>query len=391
MAILPVNNSTMAFLFMRAQGVTDRQNVIMVKFVIRGYCSEEEFSRRVERLFEKHPALRSSFTRESNGRYWQIFYKKKEPSVYYRDLRAFSEAASDRLLGGFWQVMAESGNAFETACFPLPDGNTAVLVQVEHTISDGLSLQIIQNELASPETGDAHEDILLTYRRRQILAEKKIPLDVLNYFTPEYPMVKSNEPVYFAGKRTKEVLRLTEKETDRLNKRCSLLGVTMFYFVLLSYGKALLSLLRRDEIWILHTDSGRLPTDQRSFGIVGNLSNGIPVRITSDMTPAQLQDDIFYLARIQGLSDLDLHFTRDWFGIYEGIISKDFGTAVAQILESKILGEDNLRGNHMSVVDGCLDIIFYHADTVEQNAFYRYVKDLMLSDLMDENWEGEML
>ena len=111
------------------------------------------------------------------------------------------------------------------------------------------------------------------------------------------------------------------------------------------------------------------------------MMTGIPVRITSDMTLAQLQADILYLAGIQGLSDSDLFYRQDFFGIYEGIVSKDFGTAAPQILESEILGGDNLRGNHMSVKDGCLNIVFYHEDTSEQNAFYRNVKDLMLPDL----------
>lgn len=380
LAILPVMNSTMAFLFMKRQGVTDRQNTIRVRFVIKGFCPEEEFNRRIRNLFCNHPALRSSFARAGNGRYWQIFYKRKTPTVYYRDLRGLSDAASGRILSGFWQVMAESGNTFEAGCFPLPNGNTTLLIQAEHTIIDGLSLQIIQNELLSSGTGDIHEDALLRYRQRQILAAKSIPEDVIAYFKPEYPMAKSKESLYYTGKSTKEVIRLSEKETDSLIKRCSLLGVTMFCYVLHSYGKVLLSLLRRNEVWLLHTDSGRSPSDKSSFSIVSNMMTGIPVRITSDMTSAQLQADILYLAGIQGLSDSDLFYRQDFFGIYEGIVSEDFGTADPQILESEILGGDNLRGNRMSVKDGCLNIAFYHEDNSEQNAFYRNVKALMLQD-----------
>ena len=381
LAILPVMNSTMAFLFMKQQGVTDRQNTIRVRFVIKGFCPKEEFNRRVQKLFCSHPALRSSFVRAGNGSYWQIFYKRKAPTVYYRDLRALSDAASGRVLSGFWQVMAESGDIFEVGCFPLSNGNTTLLIQAEHTIIDGLSLQIIQNELSSAGTGDIQEDMLLTYRQRQILAAKSIPEDVVAYFTPEYPMAKSKESLYYTGKNTKEVIRLSEKETASLITRCSLLGVTMFCYVLHSYGKALLSLLRRKEVWLLHTDSGRSPSDKNSFRIVSNMMTGIPVRITSDMTPAQLQADILYLAGIQGLSDSDLFYRQAFFGIYEGIVSKDFGMADPQILESEILGGDNLRGNHMSMEDGCLNIAFYHEDISEQNAFYRNVKALMLHDL----------
>ena len=115
---------------------------------------------------------------------------------------------------------------------------------------------------------------------------------------------------------------------------------------------------------------------------------GKPLEITEVTIPTlgegeeaeQLQADILYLAGIQGLSDSDLFYRQDFFGIYEGIVSEDFGTADPQILESEILGGDNLRGNRMSVKDGCLNIAFYHEDNSEQNAFYRNVKALMLQD-----------
>ena len=102
-------------------------------------------------------------------------------------------------------------------------------------------------------------------------------------------MAKSKESLYYTGKSTKEVIRLSEKETDSLIKKCSWFGVTMFCYVLHSYGKALLSLLNRKEVWLLHTDSGRSPSDKSTFRIVSNMMTGIPVRITSDMTLAQLQ------------------------------------------------------------------------------------------------------
>ena len=374
LAVLPVSNSTKAYLYMKEKGITDRLNVVRVRFLMRGFCTEEEFRRRVQLLITNHPSLRSSFLRDDTGKYWQIFYKRKAPSVYYRDLRGLSETAGNRLLSGFWQVMAEAGEAFVTGCFPLPDGNTAVLVQAEHTIVDGLSIHIIQNELAAEKTADPGEDALLAYRQRHIKAGKNISGEVRDYFTPAYPVVKSPEPLTFSGKRKQEVLSLSRQETQALVKYCSVLGVTMYCFVQLSYGKALLSLLKKNEIWILHSDSGRSSKDVNELRIVGNLMNGIPVRITPDMTPAQLQKDLLFLADIRGLSDADLYERNNWFGIFEGITSRDFGPSDAGILESEILNHGNEGGNYMYMKNGCLHIVFRHIDIPERNAWYQRLK-----------------
>ena len=408
--ILPVNSSTMAYLFMKEQGITDRQNVVRVKMTLSGYCPEEDFLRRIQSLMDHHPSLRSSFTRDANGGYWQVFYKRKTAPVYFRDLRGFSRDAADRLLAGFWQVMEENGEteAFAAGCFPLPDSQTALLLRLEHTICDGMSLSVIENELASPETAVPGEDDLLSYRHRHIRAAKHITEKDAAYFTPGHPLIKSTEPLSSGGSTKQEKLVLSRSETEALMKKCSSLGVTVYCYVQYTYGTALLSLINKregshanppdgrepagpgaarpgtaEEIWLLHLDSGRLPSDEKELHIVGNLMNGIPVRIRSNMTPGQLQEDLIHLSEIQGLSDSDLLYQHDWSGIYEGIISKDFGEQSPMILQSELLESDELLGNHMYMKEGCLHMVFHHVDDPQWNGWYQSLIRQMLHGLRD--------
>ena len=379
-ALLPVNRSTAAYLYLEERGIKDWQNVIRVRFVIRGTLTEEKFYGRVRSLVARHPALRSTFVRDKRGAYWQVFHRRKEPAVWFRDLQSSSKAAADRVLSGFWQVLEERGEAFAAACFPMPDGNSAVLIRAAHTIVDGISLSVIQNELATDGPSGV-EDCLLSYRRKHILAGKNISEKAAAYFVPEHPPRKSPEAQFSGVRRARETIRLSGAQTERLFKACGAMGVTLFSLVQLCYGKALLSLLKESEVWLLHLDSGRSNAGEREFRIVGNLINRIPVCIRPDTTPVRFAETLITLAETPGLSDWEKLNRWIWVGIYEGIISRDFGTTVPTVLEKELLEQKDVGGNCMFMKDGCLHIELRHADEPRSNQWYRELRALLLTGL----------
>lgn len=382
-AILPASNVTSAYLFMGQLGVTDRANRVRVRLTLEGALEEVEFRRRVDALVRNHPSLRSDFVRDTQGRCWQVVRSHKDVPVYHKDLRRLSDAAQARLLGGFWQVMDESGQPFETACFPVSAGRSVVLFEVEHTHADGMSLLIMANELADGASPDLPVDGFIDYRRRHVQAGQHIPPSVRKYLTPGRAPRKSPEAMLGQEvSRTEEVVELSRSQTDELVRRCGREGVTPFVLVQLSYGRALLSLLNEDEVWVLHTDGGRSSSREGERRIVGNLFCGVPLSIRATTTAAQLQEDMLAIAGATGISDSDLLRSATWLGIYEGVVSEDFGEREPALLSFDILQDDNRGGNQMAMADGRLRISLRHADEPKRNLWYRQLAELLRAELL---------
>lgn len=134
-----------------------------------------------------------------------------------------------------------------------------------------------------------------------------------------------------AGKT--ERIRLTGKETASLTHECARRGILLYTWVEYSYGRALLETLGAAEIWMLTLESGRYPDWGNELRIAGNLTVGMPVRISGDMSPVQLQEDLDMLRSWPYLSESDIVLHTKWQGIYEGITSNRF-LAVSPLVES---------------------------------------------------------
>lgn len=382
-AILPASNVTSAYLFMAQAGVTDRANRIRVRLTLKGALEESEFRRRVDALVRNHPSLRSDFVRDAQRRYWQVVRSHKDVPTYYKDLGRLSDAAQARLLGGFWQVMDESGQPLEVACFPVSADESVVLLEVEHTHADGMSLLIMANELADAASPDLPVDGFIDYRRRHARAGRHIPQSVRNYLTSERAPLKSPEAMLGQGvSRTEEVVELSRSQTDELVRRCGAEGVTPFVLVQLGYGRALMSLLGEDEVWVLHTDGGRSSSREEERRIVGNLFCGVPLLIRATTTSAQLQEDMLTIAGATGISDCDLLRSPTWLGIYEGVVSEDFGERAPALLSFDILQDADRGGNQMVMADGRLRISLRHADEHRRNLWYRHLAELLRAELI---------
>ena len=111
-AILPVNNVTLGFLYLKQHDIMDAGNVTRAQIRVPYSLSEAEFKDRLSRLMENHPALRSHFMRDQAGEYWQIIRTDREAPSYYKDISSMSPKESGYFVSGFWQIMDRAGGLF---------------------------------------------------------------------------------------------------------------------------------------------------------------------------------------------------------------------------------------------------------------------------------------
>ena len=373
--VLPVSNVTDVYLRMKGLGISDRRNVTRGKFYVSRGFTDEEFRDRAEHLVKNHPALRSAFRQDSSGRFWQVFYKEYQPVIYYKDIRKLSGEVKAGFTDGFLKVMDMGEGLFQAACLLLSDEKSVLLLCVDHTIADGISVQIMASELASPDYRKLSEDALLSHRER-VMQYLTPPAPVRDYYRKARPLWKSIESLR-QDQPDRKVRRvsLTKDETGRLNQILAERGILLYTWVQFCYGRALLDALSGEEIWLLTLESGRYPDWKDDMRTVGNLIIGTPVKISRDMTAKALQEKLFMLRSGPWLSDSDILRDGKWMGIYEGITSIMFdglGNENEPVVE---LWEDRPRtGNSMELTDKALVIELRHPDQKEENERFDQVE-----------------
>ena len=369
-AVLRVSNSTFLYLSLSRFEVKDRRNVSRIRAELNGNFTQDEFRDRVRILVENHPALRSSFVQDDGKNFWQVIHTEKEVPAYYKDLRFLSSEAAERFIEGFWQVMEENGALFCAALFIVGDGKNVLLLRSDHSIADGMSLQVIQNELAAPDYRDLGVDDYISHRKRSLAAASVIPDFLYDYYRDMHITTRSRELMHRSKKRETTLIRLTAEETARLQIRCASAGCTIYTQVQLCYAQVLLSIHGVDEIWLMHVDNGRDENQKEEMRLVGNIMAGMPIRITRSMRAAGLQWDLLRLHSFAGLPDARLMRPEDCRGIYESIISDDFAQLSGQFTSSRIVDRPDAGGNDMEIRNHELVIRFRHADDPQTKQWY---------------------
>ena len=352
-AILPVSQSMALYLIMKRYGITVQRNVNRLSARIGATWSREEFTHRVEVLIGNHPALRSEFVEAEKGGYWQILYRHKKVPVYYKDLRGLSEGAVRRFTGGFWQVMEEEAALFEAACFVLDD-SSLLLIRADHTVADGVSLNVILNELAAENVESLKPDEYILHRKRALTEADVVPQWLREYYRGGHFPLAGGKP----GKTAETALTFSPEETGRLSAFCARRGFTLHTLMQLVYGKTLLELFGGDELWLIHVDHGRHSEWGDELRIVGNLMTGFPVRIDRNMTGTDLQEDILRIRQFPAITDCPIFMEMNIRKCPDGIISQNFAPLNPVILESRMLDAADVQGNAMKIMDGALVITF---------------------------------
>ncbi len=374
--VLPVSNVTDIYLRMKRLGVSDRRNVTRGKLFVPRSFTEKEFRDRVEHLVKNHPALRSDFRRDSSGRFWQVFYKEYQPVIYYKDIRMLSEEVRERFTDGFLKAMDAGEGLFQAACLRFSDEKSVILLCVQHTVADGISVQIMASELTDPDYGELKEDALLPHRERVLRDHLSLPVSVRDYYRKAQPLWKSVETLR-QDQPDRKVRRvsLTKEETGRLNQALAERGIMLYTWVQFCYGRALLDALSGEEIWLLTLESGRYPEWKDDMRTVGNLIIGTPVKIGRDMTAEAFQEKLFLLRSAPWLSDSDILRDGKWMGIYEGITSNMFDGLRSEGEGAMEFWEERPRtGNSMELTDGALVIELRHPDQEKENERFARVE-----------------
>ena len=353
-ALIPASQSMALYLMMKRYGISNQRNVNRISVRINSSWSREEFYHRMEALIKNHPALRSEFCEYGKGGYWQVIYRQKKPPVFYKDLRGMSEKAARSFAGGFWQVLEEKEALFEAACFVLTDERSLLLIRVDHTVADGVSLNVILNELVAENAESLEPDEYILHRKRVLTAAAKGAQEVADYYRGGHLSLSGafGKP----GKMEAMTMAFSPEETERLTVFCANRGFTLHTLMQLVYGKTLLELFGGDELWLIHVDHGRYSEWGDELRIVGNLMTAFPVRIDRNMTGEILQEDILKLRQFPGLANSHIFAKMNFRKCPEGIISQDFAPLDPMILESKMLDPENVQGNAMKITDGALVI-----------------------------------
>lgn len=388
-AILPVNAATKLYLMMKRFNVKDRRNVSFVRTLLTCAWSEDEFTDRARHLVKNHPALRSDFVMDTKRQFRQIIYRDKPPVLFYKDISSLSEEAADHFTKGFGQVMEESGGLFSAAFFRRSEKAGILLIMADHTVADGASLHVIQNELARDDYAALTVDAYLTHRRRSIACAGRISQQVRDYYKADMQsIICPDHAERFPGPRSEDQICLPKEATGRLAECLAGQGITLYTWVQLCYAKALYRMYERREdpgtlsgkdsaLWLMHVDLGRYGEWQDELRLVGNLIVSMPLRIPEDMTGAQLQNDLLWLRQCHGLGDSDVLDGFPLRNVHEGIISNDFGELHPVIADSLIIDRADFGGNSMCIKDGRLCITLRPSDDIEKETWVGFKNDFL--------------
>ena len=371
-AVLPVNNVTLGYLYLKQHGMMDAGNVTRAQIRVPRSLSETEFKDRFLRLMENHPALRSHFMRDQSGTYWQVIRTDSKVPVYYKDISSMSEKESDYFISGFWQIMDRAGGLFSAACLALGGEQCVVLVRADHTICDGVSVNIIVSELTDPGYRQYTEDPFLAHRLRTLASYMTPTSAIREYYENAVYRLKSMELLQGSHKkRESRKVILSAEKYEQVSSYLEKRGITFYSYVQYAYGRAWLEVLSADEIWLLTMESGRYPGWKDDLRIVGNIIIAVPVKVTSDMTPEAFQENLFLLRSGPYLSDNREIPGGQWIGIYEGITSNEFSGSGEKGRGFELVDYNPRTGNSMWFEGGDLVIELRYPGIDEERERYR--------------------
>jgi hypothetical protein len=272
--------------------------------------------------------------------------------------------------------MGEGEGLFQAACLLLSEEKSVILLCVDHTIADGISLQIIAQELTDPHYRQYEEDALLSHRERVLRDYRTPPAQILDYYRQAQPLWKSGETLrQDQPDRRVRRIRLTKEETRHLNQTLADRGIMLYSWVQYCYGRAWLDTIEGEEIWLLTLESGRYPDWKGDMRTVGNLIIGTPVAISRDLSAEAFQERLFLLRSGPWLSDSSILHDGKWQGIAEGITSNLFDGLMKEDGSALELLEEHPRtGNSMELTDGELVIELRHPDQEKDNKLYDQVE-----------------
>ena len=272
--------------------VTDMQDTwirrhfrIVRSFRIPVGIDEATFGARAEKILNNHPALRSAFFEEGETCFTKVLGQKK---AYweYRDYRMLKPERRRSAVGAYLTGLygfPKPESLFFPAAFRMSDDETAFVLVCDHTAIDGLSEQILLEDLITdrPDRQDAYISWLEAIH-------DPARLNVAKEFWQEY--LKDSVPACipapaegkFSDSQAKGAYNLsfTPEEADVLEQKSRTLEVSVTTMVLFAYGSAFLKLLGQESIFFECVVSGRAIPVSGLADTVGCMVNSVPVRLS---------------------------------------------------------------------------------------------------------------
>ena len=319
-AVYPVDSASAHLLFLSESNTEINRGVTLKNRVdISRTFTEEEFIERVNIITGIHPVLRSYFIKDEMNRRYQIFQKEAKHHLYYKDIRNLSPEAAERFLAGFFSVMDINDDMFQVACFIRGEKSCTLLLSINHSLLDGMSLSFLINELACDELVPAKDEFYAIRMKR--LEEKHVfPKELQSYYKDYWKEKHVKLPIAGAvgGVRERRFI-FSAEETSLIKAESAREGVSMASFIEYSYGMGILRALQRDEIWMGHVYSGRGGTEGNREHVLGNLFLNLPVKIRKNMSAYDYQQELLIPWPYQDITEteeyLRLNKYKDELGI----------------------------------------------------------------------------
>ncbi len=341
-AVLPVNKGTNRLMILRHLYTGYRPNMIRKRCVLKCVFSREEFKDRVEKLVAVHPALRSEFIPAGDGCFRQIIKRQKKPSVYYKDLSKLQNDAQKRFVSGFRQVLDREDGLFSVALFPISEDRSILLFDIDHSIADGISTVVIQNELVSDNYKELSCDKYIENRKKYHASVRAGSKEAEKYYKDlDIPAVRTSQEKSGPVRVAVEYIHFSKDETGRLMEECGQAGCSLFTWVFLCHARAILKTENKDDIWLKCNDHGRDEMNPEEMRIVGNIVSAKPVHIHKNMKAGDLQKVFLELKEHIGGADTPYLKKYDLSLLVPGIISNDFGEMSDLIEESTFIIDES--------------------------------------------------
>lgn len=363
-AVLPVDRFSSHFVFARQLSTEHRVGEIRRRVTLRGTWTWEEFLDRARVLTANHPVLRSEYVPASDGRFYQIVSREKEPVVFCKDLRMLDDEARERYLSGFWQVLSGEKDLFAMALFAVSDERSVLLIRTDHTITDGVSMTVIQNELCADDYRALPCDSFLAFRKKSLAEDAGVCEEAKRYYAAlqgyELPAARKDAK---AHRYAADTLCFFGEEHKRLLEQCADAHCSVFTWFFLCHARALMAMREKEQIWLRHLDNGRDAFNPGEMRIVGNLAQIKPVLVQRDMTATRLQEVFLRLRRFNRIAESELFSRIDLRRMEQGLISEDLGALSSHIEDSeRVFAQDQISGPVMRLdKDGLLLRVPYDA------------------------------
>ena len=347
-------------------------------FLARVDFTEEAFLEKARQIMLRHPALRSSFSVDANGRARQRILEEPAGELHYFDIERLRGAECERIsekqrsyIRFFRRLKIEEGamkSPVLMACFRLGGGTCALWLSLSHAVADGVCMALIKGELLTERGPGQLSDAYIAYREWS--ADPEIRKMSRQFFREALrgavPAAAPLSPNRFRGgvMETRKVVLGNVRETN---------GLSPSSYAAWRYGKAALDTFGGDCVFFLIHSSGRNIPLRGIADTVGCLAAGMPVVIRRDDTPQRFVRRLYEAERHTCMTAEELfgRLSPVTLPSLESLVfpdrteGRDLGP-----LEAEAFSAGDFSA-YITIENGELAIkLHYHAEP-EQRAFYR--------------------